>query len=207
MQWLPSCITLYEFSIRMLPHWCRQPEFPLLDATARGRRTPRSLLCSSGERVRSGLLAFLQLDVLPGTVNKANNWLRANVIVHFVSLWTLSRAIAADILQAPWAHIMAAIHGEICANPSWQNKSHLVSDQKSCFALVMLSSNSYSHKKKSFSSATLKKNNKIKSGISFQALSRIMRNFLRADSPPGRTWKEDAICIYSMQHVWTLECE
>lgn len=104
-----------------LPHCCRQPEFPPLDESGRGRRMPWSLLCSSGEQVRSGLLAFLQLDVLPGTVNKANNWLRANAIVHFVSLWTLSCAIAADILQARWADIMATIYGKICANTSWQN--------------------------------------------------------------------------------------
>lgn len=105
----------------LLPHCCRQPEFPPLDESGRGRRMPWSLLCSSGEQVRSGLLAFLQLDVLPGTVNKANNWLRANAIVHFVSLWTLSCAIAADILQARWADIMATIYGKICANTPWQN--------------------------------------------------------------------------------------
>lgn len=92
-----------------------------MDETARGRRKPRSLLCSSGERVRSSLLAFLQLDVLPGPVNKANNWLRANAIVHFVSLWSLSYAIAADVIQAQWADIMATVYGKINANTSRQS--------------------------------------------------------------------------------------
>lgn len=114
-------IFFFKCIFYLLPHCCRQPGFPPLDESGRGRRMPWSLLCSSGEQVRSGLLAFLQLDVLPGTVNKANNWLRANAIVHFVSLWTLSCAIAADILQAWWADIMATIYGKICANTSWQN--------------------------------------------------------------------------------------